>query len=470
MKAIWAAMVWDWRLLYRSGSALLAVAILLVAAILAGWSGVHSAAAWRGQVDLARASSAQAHEELIAHIAAGKDPYAALPYRAKALIALPPAPLADLAVGRGDIDPRTAEASAFGQAYALFRNYEIASPLALSLGRFDLAFVVQVLLPLLIVVLGYGLFAEEREQGLDRVLALQEVSSRRLLLSRVLARASLLLAPLLAVMLAAHVAGTDAVGTSVQRVPRMLLSLALILGYAGFWWGLVAWLGTWRLRAAQTLLALLAAWVLLVLVVPALVGLLARDAHRPPSRFELIAAARSQESAGLQRSQALLGQYAHDHPDMDAAAQTDMPAWARTTFLASRSVDAAVAPVLARFDRALLAQQALVQRWQYASPALIVQRGLLTAAGTDERRQRAFREQALAFFGNYREHTGKMIMKGIFLDAKNLAALPRFAFKEPAVAGAGGELALPIAILWLLSIALFVAAFRRAAGNGSAVA
>lgn len=465
MKAVWTAMGWDWRLLHRSGIAMFLVAIMFVAATLAAWSGLHSAAAWRDQINVARASSAQARDELIAKIAAGKDPYAALPYRAKALIALPPAPLADLAAGRGDLDPRTAEASAFGQAHALFRNYEVASPLALSLGRFDLAFVVQVLLPLLIVVLGYGLFAEEREQGLDRVLAVQEVSSRRLLLSRVLARASLLLVPLLAVVLAAHLVGTGAVGTPIQRMPRILLSLVLILGYAAFWWGLVAWIGTWRLRAAQTLLALLAAWVLLVLVVPALVGLLARDAHRPPSRFELIAAARSQEIAGLQRSQALLGQYAHDHPDMDAAAQTNMPAWARNTFLASRSVDAAVAPVLARFDRALLAQQALVQRWQYASPALIVQRGLMAAAGTDERRQRAFQEQALAFFGDYREHTGKMIVKGIFLDSKNVAALPRFAFKEPAAAIAWRELALPVAILWLLSVALFVMAFRRVAGN-----
>lgn len=51
------------------------------------------------------------------------------------------------------------------------------------------------------------------------------------------------------------------------------------------------------------------------------------------------------------------------------------------------------------------------------------------------------------------------------MDSDNVLALPRFAFKEPTVAMAWRELAMPIAILWLLSIVLFAMAFRRATGD-----
>ncbi|WP_149194448.1 ABC transporter permease [Luteimonas suaedae] len=51
---------------------------------------------------------------------------------------------------------------------------------------FDLAFVVQTLLPLLIIALGYGLLADERERGLDRILAVQQVAPGWLLAGRLL--------------------------------------------------------------------------------------------------------------------------------------------------------------------------------------------------------------------------------------------------------------------------------------------
>lgn len=459
MNAFMHALRWDWRLLRRSGVGVAAGLLSLLLAALAAWSGLNAGRDWQTQVTAAQVLSEQRQDTLLADT--GDDGSAAA-YSARGLIVLPPAPLADIAVGRSDLDPRVAEASTFGQTHTLFSNYQIGSPLALALGRFDLAFFVQVLLPLLVVALGYGLFAEERERGLDRVLAVQGVSARRLLLARVLARAVLVLGPLLAVLAVLFFLDDAALGAPAQRAARFALAALLIVGYAAFWWALAAWIGTWRLREGQTLLVLLSAWVLLVLVLPAVAGLIARDAHRAPSRFELIAAARAQEIAGTLRSEALLGEYAHDHPDMDAAAAANLPGWAKSVFVVSRQVDAEVAPVVARFDAALAAQQRLVERWQYASPALIVQRGLMTAAGTDERRQAAFRDQAQAYFQHFREHTGAMMLDGETLNAQNLATMPRFAFAEPPLAATTRMLVAPLAALWLLAALLLVLALRRA--------
>ncbi len=461
MNTLWNAVRWDWRLLHRSGVAVPVVLLMLVLSALAAWSGMDAGRDWRAQLEQSQTQSDLQRETLLGKINAG-DGWSAAPYSAKGLIVLPPAPLADLAVGRSDLDPRTGDATTFGQSHTLFRDYQIASPLALALGRFDLAFVVQALLPLLIVVLGYGVLSEERERGLNRVLAVQGVPARRLLAARIFARAVLTLVPLLVVLALLLVPGGAALGAPLQRAPRFACALTLIAAYAAFWWALVAWISTWRLREGQTLLALLSAWVLLVLVVPALAALLTRSAYPAPSRFELIAAARAQEIAGTQRSEALLGEYAHDHPDMDAAASANLPGWAKSVFVVSREVDERVAPVVARFDAALAAQQRAVERWQYASPALIVQRGLMAAAGTDERRQAVFRAQALDYFRDYREHTGQMMLAGETLDADTLSSLPRFVFVEPPLVETARRLTAPMLSLWVLALVLFVLAWRGA--------
>ena len=461
MSGFWQAVRWDWRMLHRGGIGHCRGA----ADVGAGDTrGLERAARGRR---LARADRSRAHtgrrgrNKLLAKIAEG-DTWSAAPYSARGLIALPPAPLADLAVGRSDLDPRTAEATTFAQTHSLFRNYQIASPLALALGRFDLAFVVQVLLPLLIVALGYGLMAEERERGLDRVLAVQGVSPRRLLAARVLGRATLVLAPLLLVIAALFAVGDAALGSPAQRSARFGLALLLIIGYAAFWWALVAWIGSWRLREGQTLLALLAAWVLLVLALPAVAGLSARAAHPPPSRFALIAEARAQEIAGTQRSEALLGEYAHDHPTWTPRRPPacrrgrNRYSWCRAR--STRAWHRCWRASTPRSPR----NSARSNAGQYASPALIVQRGMMTAAGTDERRNAAFRTQAHDYFRGYREHTGAMMLAGKTLDAENLAAMPRFVFVEPPLRSVLQALATPLLALWGLALLLAVLAWRQA--------
>ena len=458
MSGLWRTMLWDWRLLARSRIGPAAFALTLLLAALAAWNGARFQAQWRDQASAALADAAGRRAQLAADIAGG-DAWAALPFSAEGAIVLLPAPLADIASGRADLDPRAASASTFRKQHELFRHYEIDSPLALALGRFDLAFVVQTLLPLLVIALGYGLFAEERERGLDRVLAVQGVPPRRLLAARLLARSLLLLVPLLAVLLALQaVAAQDA--QLPQRTLRFAWALALIAGYLAFWWALAACIGTWRLREGQTLLALLAAWALLVLALPSLAGLLSRELHPPPSRFELIAAARAQEIAGIRRGAALLGDYAHDHPDLDPEAGADLPAWAGNLFLTSRLVDDAVAPVVRRFDAALHAQQASVGRWQFATPALMLQRGLVAAAGTDERRRGAFAAQARAYLVEFRERTGRMMLGGERLDARRLQALPAFAFSEPDAGRTWRAVRWPLLVLWTLAAALALSAFR----------
>jgi len=434
-------MLWDWRILWRQRLAPLALVLTLLLGMLAAWNGLSFSRAWQQQVEAAQNDARQGHARQLAAIAQGQDRVTL--FNMWDAIILPPAPLAALAAGRADLDPRTTLAGTSVKQHELFRHYEIDSPLALMLGRFDLAFVIQTLLPLLVIALGYGILAEERERGLDRVLAVQQVSPGRCLLARVLARALLIVVPLLVIV---------AVIFWHEPAPAQRAGWAalLILGYLAFWWALVAWIGTWRLREGPTLLVLLSAWALLVLALPALAGLLARELHPPPSRFELIAAARAEQMDSLKRAQALFEEYTHDHPELDPAASADLPSYYRSYYLSAQRIDDAVAPVVAGFDQALAAQQAAVSRWQFSTPALLLQRGLMTVAGTDEFRRHAFIQQARAHQAIFRERTGQMMLHGERMNADNLAALPRFSFNEPGLDDIRARLRNPLLVMWLL--------------------
>jgi len=451
----WTLMRWDLRLLRRQRMALAAAWIMLSAFALALLTGQQHSSQLNADAQSAFAAAASDRNKLLQRIEAG-DKWAAMAISARANMLLSPPPLAALASGRSDLDPHAAKASVFTQGQALFSNYQLDSPVALALGRFDLAFVALALLPLLVIALGHGLLAEDRELGLDRMLAMQGRHGPSWLAARATLRAgSMSLCLLAAMALLALLSGTTG------EWLRWLLALLLIGGYIAFWWGITVWVGSWGWSEGRTLFALLLLWAVVVLAIPAVVGSISRHGNPPPSRFALIAAARAAEVEASKRSNELLGAYSHDHPELDAAVSADLPSWARTGFLISAAVDNATAPLMHDFDRALQAQQHAVARWQFASPALMLQRSLLRVAGTDESRSLAFRDQAQRHLSAFRERVGASALSGVLLDEQRLQALPTFVFVEPPLAEVLRPVLAPMLAMWISAVLFMVLTWQR---------
>lgn len=451
-----AAMRWDVRLLARSTAARIALMALTLAAALAVWSGWELRDQWARDTLQTQQSDARARAALLERLAAG-DARASMPLFLETRLALPPPPLVELAAGRADLDAREARITSFSHAGSLFQNYQTASPVALASGRFDLGFVVTFLLPLVVIALGYGLLSEERDRRVDRLLAVHGISRWRLALARVLVRSALLAAPLLAAL--AAVLLRDEV--TAERAWRCAAAGLVILGYAAVWWALVLVVASLRVSEGMSLFSLLAIWVALLLITPALVGALARTAHRPPSRFALTAVSRAAEIAASARAEALLGQYAHDHPELDAAARREAPAWARRWFVTVGEIDRAAQPIAAEYDRALHAQRTTVARWQLASPALVAHRALTAVAGTDELRGLAFRDQARELARRWKETMGRAGMSGVQVSAELVERRPQVALAEPTALATFGAIAPQLALLWGLALGAGLVARRR---------
>lgn len=149
-------------------------------------------------------------------------------------------------------------------------------------GNLSVAWVLQVLGPLLVIVLGFNAFAGEREQGTLRQTLSLGVAPRQLLWGKalaLLAALALCLLPALAVGSAAVVmqGGADAA----LRVAALALGYGLYFGVAVF--GVLA-VSAWVPSTRMALIVLLALWIAGVTLAPRVASDLAREVFPSPSR------------------------------------------------------------------------------------------------------------------------------------------------------------------------------------------
>jgi ABC-2 type transport system permease protein len=156
------------------------------------------------------------------------------------------------------------------------------SSLLLRFGQLTPAFVLQVLAPLLLVFVGHAGVARERESGTLRILLAQGVGSRQIVLGKLLALSGFAALVLLPSLLAL-------VGIAVNSEVRWPLSLLLAGGYVGWlllWSLAIVLVSTLLARGRDALLALLAVWAVLVILLPRWIPDVANAVVSLPTRFE----------------------------------------------------------------------------------------------------------------------------------------------------------------------------------------
>lgn len=373
---------------------------------------------------------------------------------------LTPTALTPLAVGQSDLYPSYYKVTSRSRLTFLDAD-EIENPGNLLAGRFDVAFVVVYLFPLLILALSFNLLAAEREAGTLGLVLSHPVPLSRLLWAKVLARGSILGS--IAVGLA--VAGVAVSGEVWNRAtPALfLLWIAVVLSYGTIWFGLALLVNLSRRNAATCALMLAGLWLGLVLLIPTSLNVLINARYPVPSRVELITAMRTASNEASARGSALLARYFEDHPELgranDSAALNDFQA---RSYLVARSVDSAVQPVLARFDRQLQGQQRLVDRFRFASPALLAQDALSDLSGTGPARYRAFRSQVERFHSAWAAFFVPRILAQQLVDLDQLRRAPTWQWHEESASDVARRVALPLTALLLVALGLFLWAARQA--------
>ena len=138
-----------------------------------------------------------------------------------------------------------------------------------------------------------------------------------------------------------------------------------------------------------------------------------------------------------------------------------MPAYLRTAFFVTSTVDRATRPVLDAFESTAARRDEALALVRYASPAIIAQGVFNDAAGSSSARHRRYMAQARAHKAAYAARAGPYIAAGQLMPSQRVTSFPRFQFHDAPfstiVAGA-----LPaLVFLALAAAALLFAADRR---------
>lgn len=378
---------------------------------------------------------------------------------------LEPGPLTALAVGQSDLLPYYYDVSIQTNESSFLQNGEIENPLNLLVGRFDLAFVVVYLLPLLILALSFNVLSGEREQGTLALTLSQPVSARGVVSAKLAFRAILVMGLALGVSLLGVLfsGGFGSPG-------RVTLWCAAVAAYALFWFTLAAWVNGLGRSSAWNATVLVGAWLLLVVVLPAGVNITAGLLHPLPSRVEMITAQREASNEAVNQRSELLARYLEDHPELAGGVAADEANRAALAWAATDAVNRRLEEVTGVYDERLAAQRTLARRYRFLSPALLAQEALLDAAGTGDARFARFRSQVREFAERWRTFFVPAILAGEQMTADVLPGVPAFRFVDEQMREVSARAAIPLAALGaLLALAGAgaVVRLRRVTGPGS---
>lgn len=347
---------------------------------------------------------------------------------------MPPAPLAALSIGQSDLYPYYFRITTRSKQ-AFINADEIENPNNLLAGRFDLAFVIVYLYPLLILVLSYNLLSAEKENGQLAMVGAQPVSLRTIVLGKIALRAGVILAlsigfSLIGILLS-NTGFSSGSSNSSEVVLRLGLWVVVVTAYGAFWFAVAVAINALGKSSATNAVVLSGMWLLFVLIVPSLVNLTATTFYPVPSRVELINAIRDASNEATAEGSNLLSKYYEDHPELIAEAKNQDPTGFAFRFYATQEkVDRSIEPVLRRFDEQLIRQQTLVDRARFLSPAIVTQEALNDIAGTSGSRYRHFLEQVNSYHESWKSFFVPKVFRQMKLNLADYDQMPKFVWQE----------------------------------------
>jgi ABC-2 type transport system permease protein len=393
---------------------------------------------------------------------AGVPPWAGSPMDAVFASDLPPGPLADFAIGQRDLLPYFGSLSLWDPDIRLFTKYELADPVALALGGFDLSKAVLLLAPLLLIVLTFDVLSAEKDAQRLSLVLVQGASIASLFWRRLLIRSGVVFAPILLVSASALVFNS----ITGERFTHYLLWLTGVCCYFAFWVALIGWVASRNARGVSNVLVLLLAWAGLTLVLPAVVSAVSETVYPMPSRLAYLSQGREVEIETELAEPQIAQQLVQDHPELFVADANAIPAYVRTAYLVTSMVDKATRKILTEFERAAEQREHALDLLRFVSPAVIMHGFFNDVAGASTERHRRYIAQARAFKAAYAKQAAGYILMGERLPSAEAAELPSFQFSDTSLQALVRSHAAALLALALATSVLLVFARRRVSRIG----
>ena len=276
----------EWAALLRDGRGRLLLALAASMAVVSTWTAASTDERERSGQAIATESARHAWLEKEADNPHSRAHYGDYVFR-------PSGPLAGLDSGLQVVTGRSIRLEAHGRNAAVHVPQRAASTL-LRFDRLEPSTVLNLLVPLILILVGFGSVASERESGRLQLLSIQGARPADLLIAKSLALWSVG-AALAALVVGAHLLFTNESLALAHTIVYLLLYLVSLWIVAV----LVVCVSSWTRRSGTAASLLLGAWVVSAIVLPRLGAAMASAAVPLPSRDAFEAAMREDREKGL---------------------------------------------------------------------------------------------------------------------------------------------------------------------------
>lgn len=366
-----------------------------------------------------------------------------------------PQPLQTLSTGISDIQPFYHPVQTT-VSYAEPPNIPVSNPMRLFAGNFDLAFVWLYILPLLIIIFCYPLYAEEKDTGTAALLTIQGGSLRRIIGYKLLFR-TLLISVLVALLN----------GIGCLAAPGKMAG-----AQAGWWcwvtqlyllfWCALSWAAlSLRLNGTLTALLLTGCWLLAVMIGPAVTNIYI-TAHYPlPLRSELASLQRQEsEEIWSMPPRQLVDSFNAAHPQYAASgdpAKDTLPGSTRFVAGYYYLLEKRAGRAAALRDSQVAQRNRYFERLSAVNPVLHTQQLFNQLAGTGLTDYQYYRQQVAAFQRQWKAFLYPMQLADKSLGPEQFRQFPVFTGHRPSLQA--GALLKEGMLLYVLILLLAAAGF-----------
>jgi ABC-2 type transport system permease protein len=330
-----------------------------------------------------------------------------------------PSPLAFAAIGQRDVAPYILRVRALALESQIYEGENYNAELALP-GRFDWAFVLTYLAPLLLIVLLHDLQSGEREAGRIGFLRLMAGSEKMLWARRILLRVGLL-------FLALAIPFTIGAITAAANGLEILVILGLTFLYLSIWSAislLVARLGMGSVANAATLAA---CWLILTLILP-VAALLAINASFPVKQgIELTLAQREAVHGGWDRPKdATMQEFFRHHPEWRETKPVEGGFHWKWYYAFQHLGDLSVADQVAAYRQGLEARDQWTKKVGLILPTVGVQVAIHRLSRTDLASHLAYQDGIRTFHAELRRFYYPYLFNEIPFRDKDFERMPQW--------------------------------------------
>ena len=416
----------EWSLLRREPHLKWGAIVLLLLVGLAAWNGRMLLESRTVDAALALQESRETIDALAVQAANGNatatSPGAAAFGAVSATIVRRSATGEALAIGQTDLEPNFQKLTA-RNAYAALAASAPDNALRLAVGNFDVAFVLVWLIPLLMIAAFFDIIAGERERGVLALAVVAGATASRYLWTKWLTRT---LASIGVTWLAVALAIAVGERSWTAETAITFVGWGVVLSaYVFFWASLALACNVGRGNSERHAAVLAAAWLALVILLPAAINLLVTNVFPAPSRVELAAQLREATEAGDRAAAKDRDRWFFDHPDLRSG-EAERAAYYRSVAASERVITEAITPNLSAFESRAAERRALTRRLQWLSPAATTHDALTILSHTDGTSQATFRAAVLIFHDRWQTFFFERIDGDRLLTRDDYARLPTF--------------------------------------------